>query len=189
MMNFAVEPEFSDGQRVTRKSNSSTTVEKDNLRIQPEALSFPDYSIVKKTQEKEETKKIMYMDFDLYEVTKGILQCLEHISINRFYNVAILISTVRGINLRQMEMDNLKSVPEFGKLAEMKRDDIRAIVEWLIDNHFILRTKQYYSTLHPTYAGRHFEDTATLKGLKDIKKYLEDPTREIFEEKNTEENE
>lgn len=189
MMNVAVEPEISDGQRVLGKTNSSTTVEKDNLRIQPEALSFPDYSIVKKTQAKEETKKIMYMGFDLYEVIKGILQCLEHISVNRYYSTTILIATVRGINRKQMERDNLKSVPEFGMFAEMKRDDICAIVQWLIDNHFILRTKEYYSKLHPTYAGRHFEETATLKRLKDMKKYLEDPNREIFEDDNTEENE
>jgi DNA helicase-4 len=189
MMNFAVEPEISDRQRVPRKTNSSTTVEKDNLRIQPEALSFPDYSIVKNAKAKEETKKIMYMGFDLYEVIKGILQCLDHISVNRYYSTTILIATVRGGNRKQMEKDNLKSVPEYGMFVEMKRDDIRAIVQWLIDNHFILRTKEYYPKLHPTFAGRHFEETATLKRLKDLKQYLEDPTREIFEDDNTDENE
>lgn len=81
-----------------------------------------------------------------------------------------------------MREGNLMDVPEYNSYPDMSRDDMWAIVTWLIDNHYILRTKEYYKKLHPTYEGRHFTETLTVKKLKELKVYLENPTREIVEE-------
>ena len=51
----------------------------------------------------------------------------------------------------------------------------------MINNHYILKTKTKYPVLHPTYNGNHFDECITKKQLKDLKKYLEDPNREIFD--------
>lgn len=52
----------------------------------------------------------------------------------------------------------------------------------MIDNHYMLKTKEKYPVLHPTYGGNHFDDCITKKQIRSLKKYLEDPNREIFEE-------
>jgi DNA helicase-4 len=46
----------------------------------------------------------------------------------------------------------------------------------------MLKTKAKYPVLHPTYNGNHFDECITNKQIKDLKKYLEDPNREIFED-------
>ena len=70
----------------------------------------------------------------------------------------------------------------------MPRDDIRAVVQWLINNHYMLKTKSKYPVLHPTYDVNHFDDCITIKQLKNFKKYLENPEREIFEDDSSEED-
>lgn len=69
----------------------------------------------------------------------------------------------------------------------MSRDDMRVVVQWMINNHYMLKTKAKYPVLHPTYDGNHFDECITKKQIKDLKKYLEDPNREIFDDKDSEE--
>lgn len=79
-------------------------------------------------------------------------------------------------------MDNkLNTVPQFGKINYASRDEIYAIIEWLIDNKFILKTKGQYPVLHPTYNGMHYDEKMTLKQLKQLKRYLEQQTKNVIE--------
>lgn len=98
-----------------------------------------------------------------------------------------MISVLRGGNRKQIVKHKLNAVPEYGMYSNMSRDDMRAIVQWMIDNHYMLKTKAKYPVLHPTYNGNHFNEFITKKQLNDLKKYLEDPNREIFEEDDSEE--
>lgn len=123
--------------------------------------------------------KVYYKEFDLYDVTMCLLNCLEHISERRFYGITVLVATVRGGNRKAMRDGNLMEVPEYGRYWDMSRDDMWSVVLWLIDNHYMLRTKEHYPKLHPTYEGRHYEETLTIEKLMDLKDYLEDPNREI----------
>ena len=129
--------------------------------------------------QKERNNRVFYKGFDLYEVVECLLHCLEHISEKRFYGITILVATVRGGNRKLIRQGDLMEVPEYGRYSEMSRDDMWAIVMWLIDNHYMLRTKEYYPKLHPTYEGRHYQDTLTIPKIKNLKRYLEDPNREI----------
>jgi len=43
----------------------------------------------------------------------------------------------------------------------MSREDLSVIVEWLIENHYILQTKGQYPVLHQTYNGNHYNETIT----------------------------
>lgn len=124
---------------------------------------------------------------DLMELTRNTVNCLGHISENYYFGITILISVLRGGKRKQIIKHKLNEVPEYGIYANMSRDDMRAVVQWMINNHYMLKTKAKYPVLHPTYEGNHFDDCITKKQIKDLKKYLEDPNREIFEDEDPEE--
>lgn len=125
---------------------------------------------------------VFYKGYDLYQVAVCLLQCLEHISTKYFYGVTTLVTTVHGGHSEKLERGNLYAVPEYGRYPKISRDDLCAIVHWLIDNQFMLQTKQLYPKLHPTYEGMHYKETLTIDKLKWLNAYLENPRREIVAE-------
>ena len=63
----------------------------------------------------------------------------------------------------------MDKLPEYGRLKKIHRDDVILVIEWLIENHFILKTKHpTYPVLHPTYEGMHYEETITANKLKKL---------------------
>lgn len=128
-----------------------------------------------------------YKGYDLMDLSRNVISCLSHISENYYFGVSVLISVLRCENRKQIVKYNLNEVPEYGMYSNMSRDDVRAIIQWMIDNHYMLKTKAKYPVLHPTYNGNHFEKCITKKQLKNLKKYLEDPNREVFEEDDSDE--
>ena len=59
-------------------------------------------------------------------------------------------------------------MPEYNALHKVDREDLITIIEWLIENKFILQTKGKYPVLHPTYEGMHYSETMTQNKLKKI---------------------
>ncbi|NLV35573.1 MAG: hypothetical protein GXY17_02720 [Clostridiaceae bacterium] len=55
----------------------------------------------------------------------------------------------------------------------MSRDELHAIDEWLLANHFMLKTKGLYPVLHSTYDGIHYAEKITVANLKNLKKQLD----------------
>ncbi len=129
-----------------------------------------------------ETNDLSYKGKDLYELARDVVSCLDNISANYYFGITTLISVLRGGKRKQITKHMLNEVPEYGMYSDMSRDDMRAIVQWMINNHYMLKTKAKYPVLHPTYNGNHFDECITKKQIRDLKKYLEDPNREIFEE-------
>ncbi len=129
-----------------------------------------------------ETNDLSYKGKDLYELARNVVSCLDNISANYYFGITTLISVLRGGKRKQITKHMLSEVPEYGMYSDMSRDDMRAIVQWMINNHYMLKTKAKYPVLHPTYNGNHFDECITEKQIRDLKKYLEDPNREIFEE-------
>ncbi len=66
----------------------------------------------------------------------------------------------------------LNTVPEFGKLEAISREELRAIIDWLIENNYIFNTKGQYPVLHPTYSGMHYNEKMTVDQLKQLKSFL-----------------
>lgn len=130
--------------------------------------------------------ELTYKGKELKELARNTVNCLDHISENYYFGITILISVLRGGNRKQIVKHKLNEVNEYGIYADMSRDDMRAVVQWMINNHYILKTKAKYPVLHPTYNGNHFDECITKKQIKDLKKYLEDPNREVFEEEDSE---
>ena len=101
------------------------------------------------------------------------LQCLSHISEKHFYGVTVLIDVLRGSQSKRITEAKLNEVAEYGKLGAVNREDLNVIVDWLIENHFILQTKGMYPVLHPTYEGTHYSETITDKMLVKLRNKLE----------------
>lgn len=132
------------------------------------------------------SNELSYKGKDLLELAQNVISCLGHISENYYFGISILVSVLRGGNRKQIVKHKLNEVPEYGIYSNMSRDDMRAVVQWMINNHYILKTKAKYPVLHPTYNGNHFDECITKNQLINLKKYLEDPNREVFEEEEPE---
>ncbi len=113
--------------------------------------------------------KVMYNELDLNSIACTILNCLNHISVRHYYGISMLTDVLRGANHQRIIASGLDKVAEYGKLEDVSREDVIAIIEWLIDNHYILRTKHsMYPVLHPTYDGMHYDETMTIGKLKKL---------------------
>lgn len=137
------------------------------------AAAKPDSSDYVKI-ERADIKPVMLRDKDLNEVVFITLKALQNISAVRYYGTAMLIDILRGAETERIIKNKLNGVPEFGALKELPRDNIQAVVEWLISQHMILRTKEKYPVLHSTYVGLHYAEVMTSGKLNKLKQYIED---------------
>ena len=85
----------------------------------------------------------------------------------------MLVDVLMGATTKKLFDARLNEIPQFGNLSNASKDDLHTVVEWLIENNFILKTKGQYPVLHMTYIGIHYDEEMTLKKLKQLKKYLE----------------
>lgn len=114
-------------------------------------------------------KAIMFEENDLNDIVYTVLKCLSHISEKRYYGINVLADVLRGANSKRIVDAGLDKLPEYGKLKSVRRDDVIAIIDWLIENRFILKTKHpTYPVLHPTYEGMHYDETITANKLKKL---------------------
>ncbi|MBP5311391.1 MAG: hypothetical protein J6112_00960, partial [Clostridia bacterium] len=74
---------------------------------------------------------------------------------------------------QKMKNTNLSKTKLYGRLSFLPRADIQTIIEWLIDQHYILKTKGLYPVLHPTYEGQHYSETITVGKIRNLAKTLE----------------
>lgn len=102
-----------------------------------------------------------------------ILNALQNISVKKYYNKTILINVLIECNNKIIIDNNLIQIPEYGQLKNMSYDDIDTIIEWMINKHLILRTKERYPVLHSTYEGLHYSKYIGIKEMKQLKEYLE----------------
>lgn len=117
---------------------------------------------------------VVYVKWDLNDVIFIIVKALQNISSKRFFNTKVLVDVLSGIGSEKVVKNGLNQVKEFSALNEMPYDTIQAIVEWMITQHFILKTKERYPVLHSTYDGLHYSEYITKGKLNKLKKYLEE---------------
>lgn len=123
--------------------------------------------------EKANIKPVFYANKDLNDVLYTVLHCLSHISEKKYYGITVLVDVLRGSNSKKIMDAGLNHIAEYASLKEIDRESLVAMVEWAIDNHFILRTKGMYPVLHPTYEGTHYNETITANKLKKLLDYLQ----------------
>lgn len=143
-----------------------------NSNVAPESIVRNEVQITTNNKKKSDAKVPEYDDIDLYGILAIILNCLNHISEKNYYGVTMLIDVLKGSQNKKIIQVGLNGVPEYASLRMMERDYLTLIVDWLIQNHYILKTKGLYPVLHPTYDGIHYKETITAKKIKDLSDYL-----------------
>ena len=119
-------------------------------------------------------KPVMYGNYDLNELIFVIVKALQNMSKERFYGVVILTEILKGTDSKRVFEAKLDKIPEFGALKDMPYETIKSIIEWMISEHLILKTKGRYPVLHSTYEGLHYSEVITESKLKKLKRYLEE---------------
>ncbi len=107
---------------------------------------------------------------------------------SRFYDISTLLDVLRGSESRAILSGKLNELEVYGKLTEVSREDLAFIVDWLIENGYILKTKSRYPVLHHTSKGISYQTSMTVKQLKKLKGELENqwqPKADQQEEDNT----
>ena len=117
---------------------------------------------------------VLYAEYDLNELIFTIVKALQNVSRNKFYGVTILVDVLKGVNNKKIFENQLHLVTEFGALKEIPHETIVAVIDWMISEHLILKTKGKYPVLHSTYEGLHYSEKVTASKLKQLKKYLEE---------------
>lgn len=125
-----------------------------------------------KTIAKPNVKVFSYEESNLNDIVHTILQGLSNVSAKRYYGISVLTDILRGANSQKIKGAELDSIPEYGALRQIRREVLVSIIEWLIEQKFILKTKGTYPVLHPTYDGMHYAETMTNAKLKKLQAHL-----------------
>lgn len=123
---------------------------------------------------KADLPEVLYSEWNLNDVLYNILNALQNVSNVRYYGVSMLVDILRGADSKRIFDNHLDKVPEFGLYKEMPRETIQSIIEWMIKEKYILKTKERYPVLHSTNEGLHYSENITVHKLKKLKKYLEE---------------
>jgi DNA helicase-4 len=159
----------------TQDASAEAEAEKD---ADPVNAMYPDRVTISPL----DTGEVMYDGTDLNIAVPTILQCLLDISENRFYSEQMLADVLRGVEDEHVLSVNFDLLDSFGKLSGMKREDIMYIIQWLIGEGLIWRTKGRYPVLHPTYKGTHYSENMSKPQLTALRQKLQphdpaDPTK------------
>lgn len=117
--------------------------------------------------------QVMWEDRDLNEMTFTVLTALQNMSRVRYYGVSMLVDILKGCQTKRITENNLYNLSEFGALRDIDWNKIQEMIEWLIKEHMVLKTKGNYPVLHLTYEGLHYSEKMTIKKLNELKNYME----------------
>lgn len=120
-----------------------------------------------------EIEIVMHRNYSLNDVVHNVLLTLQHISKHKFYGVTMLLDVLKGETTERIVKNKLNEVEGYGSLAEVDREELSIVIDWMLGEHMILRTKENYPVLHPTYEGMYYNETLTAKRLKKLKERLE----------------
>lgn len=120
---------------------------------------------------KADLEDVLYGEWNLNEVLYNILNALQNVSKVRYYGISMLVDILRGADNKRIFDNKLDRIPEFGLYKEMPRETIQSIIEWMIKEKLILKTKERYPVLHSTDEGLHYSEHVNVNKLK---KYLEE---------------
>lgn len=121
-----------------------------------------------------DVKPVMYADMDLNDVVYTVVKALQNVSREKFFSEKVLVDVLCGTESEKVFENSLGQVPEFRALSILPYDTVQSIVDWMISEHLILKTRERYPVLHSTYDGLHYSEFITENKLKKLKKYLEE---------------
>ena len=177
-MGYAMEPETENmaaepvqRQRTPdRPEPKRQTPEQQKQMLPPHRQQPDDYIEISRAA----TAPVMYNGRDLNEVVYTILKALQNVSKVKYYGVTMLVDVLRGANNKRLIDNSLDQVPEYGLLKKIPRETLENIIDWLLKEHYMLKTKGKYPVLHSTYDGLHYKETLTEAKLEELRNYLEE---------------
>jgi len=116
---------------------------------------------------------VLYHEKDLNDLLFTALQALQNVSLVRYYGITMLTDILTGHTNKRIVDRKLDHIPEYASMRDLPYDTVRLIINWMIEQHFMLRTKEEYPVLHSTYEGLHYSEFVTEATLKKLKRYLE----------------
>ena len=129
---------------------------------------------ITKNKKVDESGYPVYKDHNILEIAGTVLQCLVHIREKKFYGETILIGSLCGSSDKRILQDGLEKLPEYGKLSYLGRSNVRKVVDWLLEQHYILETKGANPVLHITNEGLHYKEHMTPGKMKGLLKVLDE---------------
>ena len=123
---------------------------------------------------KAELKPVMYKNINLNDLVYDIITTLQDVSMVKFFGISILCDVLKGSESKRINDNQLNLVPKYGLYRDVPVVTLKNAIEWMIDEHLMLRTKSQYPVLHSTYDGLNYSETMTERKLEKLKKYLED---------------
>ena len=177
-MGYAMEPETENmaaepvqRQRTPdRPGPKRQTPEQQKQMLPPHRQQPDDYIEISRAA----TAPVMYNGRDLNEVVYTILKALQNVSKVKYYGVTMLVDVLRGANNKRLIDNSLDQVSEYGLLKKIPRETLENIIDWLLKEHYMLKTKGKYPVLHSTYDGLHYKETLTEAKLEELRNYLEE---------------
>lgn len=122
---------------------------------------------------KAEVKPVLYGEIDLNDVVFNIVKALQNVSRIKFYGITVFCEVLCGATNKRIQDNRLDKIPEYGIYKSLPADIVRIVVDWMVSEHYILKTKGKYPVLHSTYEGLHYSESITEGKLKKLKKLLE----------------
>ena len=122
--------------------------------------------------EEADIKKVIWNNKNLNNVCYWTLKCLIEISEIRFYGVNMLAEVLTGLNCKTIRENNFDRLNTYGIYKNINFDDIKIIIQFLIDEGYIVKTGQMYPVLHISNKGIDYKINMDVKTLNKLKKTL-----------------
>lgn len=122
--------------------------------------------------EEAEIKQVVWRDKNLNNVCYWVLKSLIEISETRFYGVNMLAQVLLGLSSETIRENNFDKLNTYGVYKDIDFDDIKIIIQFLIDEGYIIKTGQMYPVLHISSKGIDYKKNMDVKTLKKLKKNL-----------------
>ena len=171
-MGYEPEPEETGLESGTVKSEITEAVTK--------PVFVPNKSDGAVTLIKPDIKPVLYKGADLNELVFTVLEALQHISEIRYYGINMMLDVLRGASSERLKKANLHNIPEYGAFREYSREEVGLILDWMLENHLMLKTKGRYPVLHPTAEGNNYHEIMTFSKLAGLKKRFEQMTSKVL---------
>lgn len=122
--------------------------------------------------EEADIKKVVWRDKNLNNVCYWVLKSLIEVSETRFYGVNMLAQVLTGLNRKSIKENNFDKLNTYGIYKDIDFDDIKIIIQFLIDEGYIVKTGQMYPVLHISSKGIDYKKNMDVKTLNKLKKTL-----------------
>lgn len=123
--------------------------------------------------QKAKLEAVLYKNYNLNNVVHIVISGHQNVNRSRYFGMTTLIEVLRGSDSAKVKKYKLNEVKEYGLLRRLSYGDIKVIIEWMLDEHYLLKTTGQYPVLHSTYEGLHYAESLTAKKLKILKTLLD----------------